>query len=633
MVGLIGILNDHFGSTSKIENSLHGSEEPTTSTYRTTSATVHMSFHSQENNSQPVWCRDGEVQMWLLGEVYGFQDESGYTPRPSSMASVEFCASLYERLGWEFLTGLNGNFVGIVYDHVSETASIFLDRFGTHPVFYAQFDGILVFSTQIQLLPSFSQISRRFDHEYLFEYFTLRRVFGTKTPLRDIEKFPPASVTTYDLSTHEITSEVYWTPHYQPDDKPFEHFVETFIDVFQDVINERLDSDREPGLMLSGGSDSRLILAATNRQLTAFHLAGWHNREARIAERVAEIGNTDLRILHRTDTTYLETLPKNASLSNFDGYYFQGYLTPFADEITESVDSLFTGLYADTLFKSYPIPDRSQSLGSLGTLTLPIGVEMNSLADILEYWISSAGTALASPPEYLTTSHDLHEILSANVVRDDGKINHHGIRYDSLDDLLVCSTYYPLSNDSELINLRSLRQLCPSHVPFLDNRLVDLHLRIPKKYRLRRDLINRAVQRLAPELAAIPHPSSDVPIARSYPVQYLGRQVASFRRKHLPRHQPPKYHLNQDSWRDHARFARHEDFVIDAIRKHEPTIRELPFLDWEGVKTVYRKHRNGENRTAELYTLLTLLEMPIIKQATMMSQMHSFSPSTAEESA
>lgn len=610
MSGLTGVLGGNGHAVGHLADRMRWSERESEATDRNDGVEIHVAYHPLLADDQPLYADDALV--WLLGEVYGFEDESGYTARPMGTDSVEYCANLYEQHGREFLAGLNGNFAGVIYDTTAEEVSVFVDRLGSQPIFCARPAGQFVFSTQIQTLTDHPAIEPAFDLEYLFEYLTFRRVFGVETPLRGITKLHPASITTYDLASDSVGSEVYWEPRFRPVDRPFESIVDEFVETFRTVVDDWLARDRECGLLLSGGSDSRLILAAADQRLTAFHLADWWSEEAQTAQEAARTAGADFELLRRTDSYYEDMLQKNASLSNFDGYFFQGYLTPFEDEVVGSVDALMSGLYADTLFKSESIPTHSLSLGPLGTVPLPVAVGVESPWDVLEQWIEESNGPLPSTPAYFDVHADMHDILSRNVTEADGRITHHGVTYDSLAELVVANRYYPLSNDSELIYQNSLRQLCPYRTPYLDNRLVDLHLTVPKRYRLRHNLIEEAIGRIDPELAAIPHASTGVSMAQSYPRRYLAQMARAFRRKFsLFDGTPAEPYHEHGPWRNHAAYLRHEDFVIDAIRGNEDTIQSLPLLDRDGVETTHSAHRAGENRTAELFTLLTLLEMPV----------------------
>lgn len=612
MTGLCGVFGGDGDAVEHLADGVRWSGRETTSTYTGEDVGVHVTDHPQRDEEQPV--QAGDALLWLLGDVYGVDTESGYVSRPADTASVAFCASLYERRGRELLPDLNGNFAGVIYDRSAETASVFVDRFGSRAVFRARPNGAFVFSTQIQTLGHHPDVDLAFDREYLFEYLTLRRVFGNKSPLQGVEKLHPASVTTVDLESDEVERNVYWEPSYRPTDASFDVFLDRFVETFQTVVDEWLERRDECGLLLSGGSDSRLILAAADRSLTAFHLTDWWSDEARTAERVARTADAEFRLLQRTDDYYRTALERNAPLSNFDGYFFQGYSTPFEGAIVDAVEGLMSGLYADTLFKSESLPTRTVSLTGLGTHSLPFSESVESTTDVVDRMIDGASGSLPSPPAYLDVPTNMRDVMSRHVTRRDGRIDHHGVEYDSLAELVVSNRYYPLSNDTELIYSNSLHQLLPYRSPYLDNRLVDLHLRMPKKYRLRRNPIKQAVRRLDPELAELPHASTGVAVSRPFPHHYLARRATAFRRKYLPfdRTPPEPYH-GHDSWRNHATFVRHDDFVGDALAANERTIRALPFLDMDGVEATYRTHLDGEDRTAELYTLVTFLEMPVTK--------------------
>jgi asparagine synthase (glutamine-hydrolysing) len=629
MVGLTGLFGGEGESVRRLAADLQWSDQETSSTFVDDHVGVHVTHLPDRRDDQPVATEDGDALVWLLGELFGYDGESGYVPRADGTDSVELCAALYDRHGPAFLERLNGHFAGVVYDREREAASVFTDRFGTQAVFRARPDGRFAFSTQLQPLALHGDVDPTFDREYLFEYLTFRHVFGVETPLQGIDKLPPASVTTYDLATGTVDRERYWEPQYRPEDRPFEDFVDEFVETFETVIGEWLDREHDVGVLLSGGSDSRLVLAAADQPVTAFHLSDWWSEETRIAERAARTAGAEFRLLQRTDDYYPEALEKNASLSNFDGYFFQGYLTPFEDEVTGSVDRLMTGLYADTLFKGHALPERSVSFGGLGPISLPLLADVDSIQALIEHWIDDTDGSLPDPPAYLDVPRDMHAVLRRNLTRSDGRIDHHGVEYDSLEDLIVAGHYYPLANDTELIFTHSLQQLVPHRTPFLDNRLVDLHLSMPLKYRLRRNLIKQAVARLDPELAAIPHASTGVSLSQSFSRQYLGRKATAFRRKYLPFDSPPKEYLEHGPWRNRAEFAGQKDFVMDRIRANEATVRVLPFLDWEGVQETYETHLRGENRTAELYTLLTFLEMPVTNAVA--AQFQERAPETPEQ--
>jgi asparagine synthase (glutamine-hydrolysing) len=560
-------------------------------------------------SSQPITAENERVRCWLLGDVYGYDASAlgrpgGYETRPADVDPAQYCASLYERDGRRFIRGLNGSFTLLVYDRDRHEFALCTDRFGTVPIYWAQPEaGTLVFSTNVQLLPSHPSVETTYGPGYLHEYLAFRRTFGVKTPLEGIEKLEPGTVTTISLADGELTTEQYWRPQHRPREESFEWFVDEFATRFQTIVDEWTRDDREYGVLLSGGSDSRLVLAALD-DAVGFHMNDWMNREARTAERVALEADAEFELLERGAQYRIDALERNRWASSFNGWFTQPYTSGFEPQITERVDGLLSGLYADSLFGGFTIPSPTVSLGPLGSVTVPIEQPIESLDDYIDLLLEEAHDNLEMPT-------DLRSVLEANIYRDGDHIVHHGVTYDSLDELVYYGNCYPLSNDDDLRFHTDLHHMLPSRSPFLDNRLLDLSLSMPVRYRLRRDLVGQALARLDPDLAAIPHASTGVSLSQPFPVEYAGKHALEFWHKHVTSQTPPKPYLTHGPWLDDAELLRSFDFPSATLDRHATLADALPGLDADSIRGLYREHRRGANRVGELYTLLTVLTMPV----------------------
>ncbi len=586
------------------------SERGVSSEQRGDSVSLQLSTHSLLSGEQPIEL-EGGTELWLLGEIYGFDDtplggDTGHSPRPRNQDSVRYCAELYEEYGLEFVSGLNGNHAGVVYDRTAGELSVFTDRLGSIPIYYATPGDGIVFATEIEAVGNHPAVETEFDLGYLHEYLVYRRPFGVKTPLVGIEELQPASITTVTVSGNVIEADQYWKPRYRPNDAPFESFVTEFTDQFSRIIDEWRREELRYGVLLSGGSDSRLNLAALGPGTTSFHMAGWMSREARTAERVAIESESEFVFLRRDHDYQKQALARNQPFSNFNGWFTQGYATGFEEEITDRVDVLLSGMYADTLFKGHVIPSPTYEIGPLGNLTLPVETKVESVPEFIDWLCESAPSS-----DNLPLSNDLRSTLEANIYWEDGVIVHHGVRYETIEDLVYCSGYFPLTNDDDVIFRNSLREMLPYRTPFLDNRLIDLSLRMPIRYRLRQNVINEAVKRLSPQLAAIAHADAGVGLDHSFPVDFTGRKLKAIWRKHIAKERPPRTYLSNGSWVNDAALIREDDFYWEAIESHADVIQGLSFLDFDDVRTCYQSHLDGQNNVVELYTLLTVLTMPI----------------------
>jgi len=99
------------------------------------------------------------------------------------------------------------------------------------------------------------------------------------------------------------------------------------------------------------------------------------------------------------------------------------------------------------LFGGGPIQTRNYSLGPVGNLSVPIGRRVDDVEDYV-----AAKTGANGDISYFTPGLSLDEVVDDGIRRTaDGDIVSHGIRYDSLRDLVMYGDYYPLSADTEAI--------------------------------------------------------------------------------------------------------------------------------------------------------------------------------------
>lgn len=609
MVGIVGTIGD----IAALEPDRHLRWSQLEQTFAHVDPPVHISGtdHVDRQAPQPASALEGDVQVWVVGEVYGSQHDSAgdseYATRSPSVDSSTFCAQLYTNRGIDFLEGLNGSFLVILHDARTDTVLLATDRLGSIPLFVVNVPGGIIFSTSIQTVCRHPAFEPRFNVEYLHEYLVFKRSFGVTTPIEGVQRLTPGSVMAVNIADYNTSTRSYWHPTYRPRSESFEYFVERFIETFTKVIDEwTTASNQSYGLLLSGGSDSRLCLASFPKEadVLALHMSGWMSREARMAEWAALTAGVDFRWLRRDASYQRRALERNPRIANFNGWFSQAYVTGFHDTIVDEVDILVSGLYADTLFKGHAIPSPVIDLGALGEFELPIESSIQSIEEYIDWLLDGASDELSLPT-------DIREVLASNIAQKNDGIEHHGVWYPSIDNLVQCASWYPLSNDDDMIFRDSLHHLRPYRTPYLDNRLIDLALEMPRRYHLRRNIVNRGLQRLSPDLADIPHSNTGIRPARGYSLEYIGKVIKAFWYKHIGGDRPPRRFLSNGPWIDDAELIRTDSFVEESIDRNQELIRGLPFLELANVRECYDRHLDGENRIVELYGLLSLLEMPI----------------------
>lgn len=613
MVGLCGAVDDRVPPDEFVD-AIAWRDDEVAHRFVDDGVSVFGSFHSLLSGEQPVRARNGEAFVWVWGDVYGFGSDESYVPRGGRAdGSARYCADLHDQYGIDFVRELNGDFGLVIYDRAAGTLSLATDRLATRPFFVARPGGDgLVFSSQLQALPLHPDVNPAFEEPFMQEFFQLRRVFGVETPLSGVREVPPGSVATVDLADGSLSVDTYWQPSYEPVDEDFETYLDRFTETFRTVVEEWTRDDLDYGVLLSGGSDSRLVQAALDQSVTAFHIADWMSREANVAREAAETAGDEFHLLQRGPDHEADALERNPPISNFSGWFDQAYFTGFEDEIREEVDVLISGLYADSLFKGSKLDARSLSLGSVGTLELPVRDPITSVEEYAAHLSAEA----VDPVSYLPGRPPIETVLTDHIRETGDGVVSHGVEYGSLQDLVLYGDFYPMGADTDANFSRSLMHMLPYRTPFLDNRLLDLQQQIPMRYFLRRDFVDQGVERLAPDLAEIPHARTGMPLKHRFPVDYVGGNLKSLWRKHLGSETPPEDHLDHGPWPDRRALLRTRNFPVETIVNNEETFRELPFLDYDGALDSYRAHLGGADEVTVLYSLLTFLEAPVVDRMT-----------------
>lgn len=600
MVGFSGVIGEH--EDIGVETVPPTVDDERTAIHREQGIAVRSAFHEGTAVDQPV-ATDDEKLVWVWGEVFSITDARGGRKQVDPFETARVCANQYDEHGMEFTDRLDGEFIGFLYDPNDGTATFFVDRCGARPLYYTVGDESFAFSTTIQTVPEISGFTPAFAEPYLAEYLYSRRVHGTKTPIEGVEQIAPGSILTYDLDSHEVDERQYWEPQYRPVDRPLSYFVRELAERLDKAVADRMpETDNDYGLLLSGGSDSRTVLAAGGSSLDSYHMGDGWNREARAAKRATDAAESRFELLERGPDYHATVLERAAPIMEFLGPFHSGHMLGHAETLSET-DALLTGLYCDVLFGSWSIPQLE--------LSLPFGVKLwppvpRVPATPAEYVAHQGADEMIRRPPFLHTA-PFEEILTANIEQRGGRVRDHGIEYDSVETLALSQYYYPITNGIGF-DLYAALQVTPTRNPFLDRRLIDLHLSMPLKYRLRHEPIHRAMKILDPSLAAIPNASSGVPVTYPKTAHVVGNRLTN----QTAKLRQSKSYRTEGPLQDKNEVIRQTDFIEYVLDRNEERGRELSCIDWEAVKETYTDHCAGKtNAGEELYRLVTVLETPL----------------------
>lgn len=161
-----------------------------------------------------------------------------------------------------FLPRVCGNYSIAIYCRDTRDFMLFNDRMGPRRIYYADLGDILVFAPEVKAISFLPGFNRELDWKGLADFFNYGYVLGDKTFFRDIKSLPSASALTCSWHPNALRVEKYWCPEYSEKPGSMMELSEMGYSLLRDSIAEKVahaDSVISP---ISGGLDSRIILAA-----------------------------------------------------------------------------------------------------------------------------------------------------------------------------------------------------------------------------------------------------------------------------------------------------------------------------------------------------------------------------------
>ncbi len=238
-------------------------------------AQARLSIIDLEGGDQPMCNEDRTVWVVFNGEIFNYPElrsrliSKGH--KFSTTSDTEVLVHLYEDLGPDLVSELNGQFAFAIWDASRQRVCLGRDRMGIRPLFYTVQGGRLAFASEIKALFADPSLHRRLDLQTLSDVFTCWSPEGETTPFEGVSQLPPAHVATFDQSG--LSKHAYWqVPFLEPglalaeSDRILEDWVGEFTELLTDAARIRLRADVPVGAYLSGGIDSTFIssLVCTN---------------------------------------------------------------------------------------------------------------------------------------------------------------------------------------------------------------------------------------------------------------------------------------------------------------------------------------------------------------------------------
>jgi asparagine synthase (glutamine-hydrolysing) len=452
---------------------------------------------------QPVANERGDVIAVFNGEIYNFRDlrheleSKGHEIAGSGDSPV--IPHAYEEWGTDFAEHLHGMFAIALWDEPRQRLVLARDALGKKPLLYAELpDGSLAFASETKALLQLPELPRELDLQQIDAFLALQ--YTPRSGLRAVEHVPPGSVAVVENGKLQVQR--YW----QPRAANVGANVDWDALVREEVVaavQRRLVADVPLGALLSGGIDSSIVVAAmaeaASGQVRTFTI-GFPDQaydERRYAREVADWFGT----MHEE----LEVAPYPDLLERLADVLDE----PFGDEaalpqllisevtrrhvtvalVGDGGDEVFGGYER---YRAHALAERVPAAAARLALTIPFGrTAPRSALYRARRFLEVA--AAPGPDRYARLVEIFPLELRRRLWTEDARA-HAAREYlpDERDPRLIDLESYLPGDILRKADLTSMAASLEVRAPFLDRRLVELGLALPRELAFGKVALKRA---------------------------------------------------------------------------------------------------------------------------------------------
>lgn len=294
----------------------------------------------------PIYNEQKNISIFFIGENLLNSTQSdllknrGYS---FDSKKAKYLVHLYEILGDDFISELNGIFSGLLIDLSQNKILLFNDRYGLQRIYINETDQKLIFSSSAGAISAIVPECRNVNYKSLGELISCRAVLENRSLFQNINLLPGGSLwkiqpkQTFKKSLY-FSSDI-WEKQTPLDN---ESYYKQFKAIFPKITSNYFGINEKIMLSLTGGLDTRMILAAVDLQpgqLPTYTHGGMFNEsfDVKISRKVADVCKQPHRTIHVGKdfiTHFPELAEKTVQITD-------GHL-----DVTESV-----GLYTSRIIK------------------------------------------------------------------------------------------------------------------------------------------------------------------------------------------------------------------------------------------------------------------------------------------
>jgi asparagine synthase (glutamine-hydrolysing) len=556
-----------------------------------------LDIKSVKTKKQITHKKGDRISVITCGEVYNDDIEN----------LDESILKLYKEGRLDKLKNFNGSFAAAIYDQVEGKLTLINDRYGLIKLFYYQDSDNFWFAPKIKpLIKLGAEKSLRKDA--IVDFFLFGYLLGDKTFFENIHQLPPASV--LEISKNDTNLIKYWDYEYDEgyDTKSNEELIEELGALWQKAVERRIKKDEKIIIPLSGGLDSRAILAAALKCTL---------KDKIITFTFGEPGSFDFEIGKLVaKKAGVRNIQTGVEKENFEEQYnismndIEGMIdaTPYFiikdyKKMIELGDKIYTGYMGETIMGSH-------------ISSKMLNKKLKSEQDYID------------SKSIIFEEHLLNDLEDIKKLFNPFYINIENIEYSlertleelkriSNEDMVTCCSiwdYKHRQNKYTMFAVFKYGEFFKYSTPFLDNELIDFMLKIPPELRFNENLYIQMLLKKYPELFKLPTKTNlGLKLDAGRVSLLLRRAVLSLKIKaNKISNMLIRRNIFLDKMKNYINYdelLRRNKEYREYIRSVVDKIKEREYFNKDYIEEIWRLQIRGKKNYAMLFGLLVTFEL------------------------
>lgn len=542
-------------------------------------------------DAQPLSSEDGSVLAVFFGELYYTESlrrqlsAEGHVLRSRSDTELILC--LYLARGESFVQEIEGVFVLAIWDQQSRRLLVANDRFGLIPSYYAHYKGRLLFGPRVKAILSDPDFEKRLNLVGMAQFLRFQRLLGDTTFFDGIHLLPYASLLQFDLRTGSLKLDHYWDFDQisnWPNGASFDEAVVEAGRLLRQAVEERLQGEYQTGVYLSGGLDSRVLLALASQikaPIPSLTYGVPDCRDAYYAGRIARRVKSPHHFFPVSDGRWIpEQAPIHLAITEGFITWTHSHAATTLQSGRAIMDLNLTGFNGDQLLGARAIEHAVATHNAVNDLDFAARLYGHFASDFSWPGLTEGEARLLFAEDFYPKIRDL--------------------AFDSLIELLAGLHFEPLGRrleyltaiqqGSRLSNLNVVfqRAYFEARYPFCDYALIDYVYSMPTSFRMADRLYLALINREVPEVTWIPRDTDQ----RLLTDRKLIREAHGLwikARRRLIRERRFTLHEDPENWLRHDLREWAEGILFD------PRTLNRGFYDPAFLHTLFERHMSGRD--------------------------------------